>query len=83
MEEDTESSGDIMMEELAESDQPTLMPLKDNFTKFDVRRVLHGEELEQAKQPCSGLFGEEKNTMHDDLSKSSNIVMKCSSQTKS
>ena len=83
MEEDTESSGDIMMEELAEPDPPTLMPLRDNFSKFDVRKALQGEELEQAKQPYSGMFGESKNTMHDDLSKLSKTVMKCSSQTKS
>ena len=74
MEEDTESSEDVLMEE---TDQPSPMTLKDSFTRFEVRRVLQGEDSEQAKQPYSCLFGEEENALHDDLSKLSNIVMRC------
>ena len=67
---------------MEETDQPSLTTLKDNFTRFEVRRVLQGEDLEQAKQPYSCLFGEEENALHDDLSRLSKIVMICSSQTR-
>ena len=73
MEEDTESSEDVLMEETAdakeEMDQPSLMTLKENFIRFEVKWVLQGDDLEQAKQPYSCMFGGDENSLHDDLSK--------------